>query len=292
MMIKLIQQRPTEHITDFPSLSDLHELLAVDAVRNRTHLWYDRDGELAGFAIPQESWKGTSSLIWEATPEAKAMLLKPMLDVAASLADQCTFSIHTSCREDDQVQMRLLQAHGFKLVGAPTWHLARSLEMPIPLPTLAAGFSIRPLAGEVEVSKWVQLHQAAWGTKQMTEAYKLSMMSGADYEPALDLVAVAPNGRLVAYCVCWIDQDENRLTGQEVGYADPVSTHPYFQQRGLAKALLLTGLRLLQGRGVETARLSTSEKNVAMRCTAKATDFDLTHRTLQLERPIGVSNYV
>ena len=47
-----------------------------------------------------------------------------------------------------------------------------------------------------------------------------------------------------------------------MGEVGIIGTHPEFQHRGLGRALLLTGLRLLHERGVTSAYLETSELNV------------------------------
>ena len=52
-----------------------------------------------------------------------------------------------------------------------------------------------------------------------------------------------------------------------------MATHPEYQGRGLAKALLLTGLRLLRERGLETALMGTSSENEKMQRAAEAVGF-------------------
>jgi len=96
----------------------------------------------------------------------------------------------------------------------------------------------------------------------------------------LDLVAVTSDGSLVAYCVCYISHEENALSGRQVGYTDPVATHPECRHLGLAKALLLTGMNLLKQRGMHTARLSTSSENIAMLRAAQSVGFRTMHTGL------------
>ena len=101
------------------------------------------------------------------------------------------------------------------------------------------------------------------------------MMSGPDYLPELDLVAVASNGSLVGFCCCGIPFEENAVTGRSEGYTDPIGVHPDFQQQGLARALILTGLRLLREHGLAYATLGTSSENVAMQAAARSAGFQL-----------------
>jgi mycothiol synthase len=161
-----------------------------------------------------------------------------------------------------------------------TLHCARSLSDPIPEPRVPEGFGIRHVAGEHEAEALAALHRAAFGTENMTTEGRLSWMRTPDYDPELDLVAVAPDGTLAAYVFCSISEEENALSGREDGYTDPVATHPAFQRRGLARALLLTGFRLLKRRGVETAHTSTGSWNVAMRQTARSVGYRVESTTI------------
>ena len=50
-----------------------------------------------------------------------------------------------------------------------------------------------------------------------------------------------------AFAICWMDE-VNR-----VGEFEPVGTHADFRRRGLERAVLLEGMRLMQMRGAATA---------------------------------------
>jgi ribosomal protein S18 acetylase RimI-like enzyme len=99
------------------------------------------------------------------------------------------------------------------------------------------------------------------------------MTRQADYERELDLVAVAPDGRLAAYVFGHYNREEMALCGQKIGFTDPVATHPDFQGKGLARALLLEAQRRLKERGMQAARLGTSSENIAMQKAAEAAGF-------------------
>ena len=120
----------------------------------------------------------------------------------------------------------------------------------------------------------------------MTVEYKMVMMRQPDYDPELDLVAVAPDGSLVAYVFGSIDRELVADCGIKVGFTDPVATHPRRQRRGLAKALLLSGLALLRDRGMAIARLSTGSDNLAMQAAARSAGYREVSRALRFARPI------
>ena len=60
------------------------------------------------------------------------------------------------------------------------------------------------------------------------------------YRRDLDLVVVAPEGELAAFCTIWYD-DVTRN-----GYFEPVGTSPSYQRKGLGKAIMSEGLRRLK----------------------------------------------
>ena len=152
--------------------------------------------------------------------------------------------------------------------------MARSLDQPTPDPRMPAGFTIRPMLRETEIEAYVSLHRAAFGTENMTVEYRRSIMSAPGYIPELDLIAVAPNGDLAAFCVCQVFPDDlPRAGGQREGWTDPIGTHPDYQRLGLAKALILTGMRLLKERGLDTALLGTESTNIAMQHAAMSVGF-------------------
>ena len=171
--------------------------------------------------------------------------------------------------------MAWLTRHGFQPQALRTLRFVRSLSEPIPDPQLPAGFFIRSVTGPDEVEALVALHRAAFGTDNMTIEERRAMMSGPDYVPELDLVAVASDGRLAGFCVCGIPVEENAVTGRSEGYTDPIGVHPDFQKKGLARALMLTGLQLLRERGLAYAALGTSSENTAMQAAARSAGFQL-----------------
>jgi ribosomal protein S18 acetylase RimI-like enzyme len=130
------------------------------------------------------------------------------------------------------------------------------------------GFSIRCVKGIQEIEELVALHRDAFGTENMTPAQRLAIMDAPHYQPMLDLVAVAPNNELAAFCICgFVDGDRSK------GYTDPIGTHPKYQRIGLGKALLSTGLAKLKNFGAKTAELGTSSKNLAMQNLASELGF-------------------
>jgi ribosomal protein S18 acetylase RimI-like enzyme len=196
-------------------------------------------------------------------------------------------TLDASCRDDDVERVTLLERHGFVMQEMCSLRMTRSLNEPIPTPETPVGFNIRHVMGEQEAESLVALHRAAFGSENMTVEERLAMMRAPEYDPELDLLAVAPDGRFAATCMCSISQEENERTGQNEGYTDPIATHPDFQRRGLAQALLLTGLHKLKQRSIDTAILGTSSENIVMQRTAQAVGFRVQSTKLWFAKPVS-----
>jgi mycothiol synthase len=291
-ILALVKDRPTDQLMDFPSLADLREMLSLPESHANTTLWEDLDGKLAGFAILTRN-ETSCNLIFEISPRVIASDLPAQIihraEQVSRQLEQISLGelvLETGCRANALARLSLLGQNGFARQSVETLHLVRPLNDSIPTPLLPPGFSICSSRGAQEVSQWVKLHRAAFGTQNMTEEYRLAMLNTPDYDPYLDLVAVAPNGNLSAYCVGYIDHEGNLLSGQKVGFSDPIATYPAFQRQGLARALLLTVLERLQKRGMLAARLGTGSENIAMLRAAQSVGFREISRSITFSKKV------
>jgi mycothiol synthase len=270
--------RPAEWVGDYPCATDLREMLSLPALQANTRLWFDPSDRMLAFALVD----AFHNLLFDLDPKTASADLDDAIlqwglacEQRTAQADDEEVTLDAVCREEDTARMAWLTRHGFQPQTLRTLRFVRPLSDSIPDPQLPVGFSIRPVAGPAEVEALVALHRAAFGTDNMTVEERRAMMSGPDYLPELDLVAVAPNGRLAGFCACGIPVAENAVTGRSEGHTDPIGVHPDFQKQGLARALILIGLRLLRERGLAQAALGTSSENVAMQAAARSAGFQL-----------------
>lgn len=285
----LLAVRPAERVASYPSPVDLHEMFALQQVQDNTRLWFDAGNHMIGYALVDHY----NNLLFEFEPQAFTLEIEAEI-IALGIAciqramqeEGETLTLDASCRASDTEKIAFLTRHGFEQQEGYSVYMVRPLDQPIPAPQLPEGFAIRHVLGEEEVEALVALHRAAVGTEHMTVEERLAMMSVPEYNAKLDLLAVAPDGRLVAYCMCSISEEENAATGRKEGYTDPVGTHPDFQRRGLARALMLTGLQALKQRGMDFAVLGTSGENIAMQRTAESVGFHVASTTLWFARPV------
>jgi ribosomal protein S18 acetylase RimI-like enzyme len=162
-------------------------------------------------------------------------------------------------------------------------HITRTLEEIIPPARVAEGFVVRACQGEAEVAARARAQYGAFGSSAPFERYLerfTNFMRSPAYTPELDIVAVAPDGQMGAFCIVWTDPLN------QVGLFEPVGTHPDFRRRGLGKAVMLEGLRRLQERGMKSAIVSTFEDNPAAIKLYESVGFRVVNRLGTYEKDV------
>ncbi len=277
----LIKVRSPKHLDDHPAKVNIEEDLASGVVRANTWLWFDDDQPI-GWAYVDEF----NNLWWEVDQQYEELLGGQIVEWGEFCIQKAhnkgeSPTLDSSCREDYAERIAFLKRHGFQQTENATIAMVRDLFEPIPEPNLPQGFVIRSVAGLQEAETIATTHRAAFGTEYMTTEKRLPMLKTSEYDPALDLVVVAPDGTIAAYCSCSTNQQ--KMTGS----TDPVATHPGYQHMGLARALLLTGLHLLKERGMKSAHLGTSDDNLAMQKAAESVGFNVEYRTIWFSKPVN-----
>jgi len=289
MIDLLVAVRPAGRLSDYPGIADLQEALARPAIQAQARLWEDDGGQLVGFACVDADHK----LLFEIAHEVRG---SGIVAEMVAWGEACVrrdreagdedLTLDAGCRAEDGARIALLERHGFVRLDQRTLRLARPLDQPLPAAEPPPGFTIRAVAGEAEVEALVALHRAAFGSKGMTVEERLVTMRSPNYDPGLDLMAVDPGGRPVAYCICLVYPEENARLGRSEGHLEVVATHPEFQGRGLARTLVLANLERMRQRGVEVAVLGTSSRNVAMLQLAETTGFRVRSTRLWFGKPV------
>jgi len=138
--------------------------------------------------------------------------------------------------------------------------MRRSSRTPVKVYKPPAGFIVRPLTGKEEATKYVELHQSVFESKNMTVDWRTRTFNHPDYLPALDIVVESLDGHLVAFCICWFDQ--HAMTGQ----VEPLGCHKDFRQYALGRVALYEGLFRLQSMGAGNIFVETDNyRNTAFR---------------------------
>ena len=169
-------------------------------------------------------------------------------------------------------------------VGENSWSkvlMRRSSPTPVKVYKPRPGFIVRPLTGEDEVAKYVELHRSVFESKNMTVDWRTRTLNHPDYTPELDIVVEAPDGRLVAFCICWFDKQA--MAGQ----VEPLGCHKDFRQYALGRVALSEGLSRLQSLGARNILVETdSYRNTAFRLY-ESFDFQVDQNVLVYRKDYG-----
>jgi GNAT superfamily N-acetyltransferase len=115
-----------------------------------------------------------------------------------------------------------------------------------------------PATAQVDAARMADLLNAAFGRTKHTAAAYLSFMAGSpSFRHDLNLVALAPDGAFAAHV------GVNYEPINRFGIFEPVCTHPDHQRKGLARALMLEGMRRLKALGAISATVETGDMEPA-----------------------------
>ena len=201
----------------------------------RWRLW-QRDGRDVAWAwlrVPD------SMLFWCIRPDLRGELVDEILDWAEEPG--------VEIKSSDETSIAILERRGYridpeaKVLAVHDRALANEPAVDVP-----EGFRLRTV-GPDDLAARVELHQIVWAPSRVTEESYRDVQAAWPYRADLDCVVEAPDGRLAAYCLAWLDPD-NR-----VGEFEPVGTHPDFRRLGLGSAVCRFALRRLSEEGATAA---------------------------------------
>lgn len=247
------------HVADLPYRFSSWAMDFPDTVG----LWIDDNGELVGWVVMQTPfWTIDYTYNVESASEIHPHILQWVDERAEAIVDSPSgrpvWFINVFSEQKERIQD--LDAAGFASqadVGENSWTkvlMKRSGQAPVEKSVLPNGFIIRPLAGMDEVDDYVNLHREVFESKSMTHEWRQRTLTHPAYIPELDLVVVAPDGRLAGFCICWLNQS---TSGETTGQVEPLGIRAEFRKLGLGRALLCEGLSRLQQHGAESMYVET-----------------------------------
>ncbi len=224
-------------------------------------LW-EADGELIGFVMP-DGGPGEAHLCVNPTVRT-GELEQEMLDVAEEHLSvngpDGRRQLTVWAPEPDELRKGLLVRRGYSKTDGAETNWRRDLRAPIPDVPVPPGYIVRSLGDGLELlercyASGLGFHRGdiriAVENRDDPTWYR-NIQTAPLYRRDLDIVAVAPDGAIAAFCTIWFD-DVTRSA-----YFEPVATVPAHQRRGLGKAVLTEGLRRLQRMGCTMALVGGS----------------------------------
>jgi mycothiol synthase len=288
LMAALARQFPANsfHVIDLPYRISSWAFDDPENVR----LWFDEKQQLAAWAVLQTPFW---TLDYACRPDVEDNLHREIL----SWADQRAQAIVNTASgrpawfvmvfPEQTNRIRDLESAGFECqadVGENSWSkvlMQRSNPAPVKVFEPHSGFTVRSLGGENEVEDYVELHQSVFESKSMTVEWRKRILQHPDYRPDLDIVVESPEGRLVAFCICWLSQDS--LSGQ----VEPLGCHKDFRHYGLGKVALSEGLHRLQVLGAQSIYVETDNYRNAAFGLYQSFDFHVIQDVLVYRKDYG-----
>jgi mycothiol synthase len=215
-------------------------------------VWED-DGEIVGVTTiehPDTTHPGYGEIFVERHPKHVDLLDEMMAYGEERFAHPETGRTHIFVYEADADLTAVVQRRGYTRNAKRSYsHLEYEIG-DLPDLQLPEGFRLFSLADECDVDKRRELFGRAFDHDDPREwpsrfAYE-ELMRAPDYRPELDLVIAAPDGTYATCCVLWYDEP-NRI-----GHVEPMGTRPGYRKRGLARQILVEGVRRLQALGART----------------------------------------
>jgi ribosomal protein S18 acetylase RimI-like enzyme len=143
------------------------------------------------------------------------------------------------------------------------FEMVRPLTGDVPTAPLPPGLGVRPVPPAQYRAVWDAMREAfagCWGNPLFVEDDYARWQEDAEFQP--DLWQVAWEGeQVVGMVLNFIDADRNARYGRRRGYTEDINVRAPWRRRGLARALILRSLALLQARGMIEAALTVDTAN-------------------------------
>ncbi len=143
--------------------------------------------------------------------------------------------------ELDVQRIKLLEKLGYINTGFVCYSRIRPSDLEIPDYELPEGYEIKQLNMEIDFAEYHEVISSVFKhCSKMTEESARFFTKASFYNPDLDLVVVAPDDSFAAFCTIRLESE------RIIAEFEPVGTHPNHRKLGLAKAVMLVGLKRLE----------------------------------------------
>jgi mycothiol synthase len=220
-------------------------------------LWETEEGQLVGVAHPEDPGQAFLQIHPDYRHLEDEMAAWAEQHLAVPTKDGKSRVLNLWGYDYDAERHAVLARRGYQGPVHIGYKRRRAMDKPIPEVEIPEGYTVQSLRANNDLKLRCAVSSAAFGPPAMsTEVYR-SLQTAPAYRLDHDLVAVAPDGAFVSFCIVWFDA-VNRI-----GMFEPVGTHSDHRQRGLGKAVMCEGLRRLAALGATIAYVGVGGDNVA-----------------------------
>lgn len=240
-------------------------------------------------AVAAAWFVGPGELYLEVLPTSEDAIPNMLEWAEAASRRQSAPALSVRALENDTPRIHLLESLGYRRAGVETVCFRKALSSPTSQPSLPPGATALDCT-DIDIEARAACHRDAWSALDhigiqgarssfSAEVYR-SLRAAALYDPRLDVVIQAPDGRLASNCICWADQSSG------VGLFEPVGTGADYRGQGYGRAAVLEGLRRLKTAGLRWARVGTAHFNAPAIATYLSCGFELIDRTSWWAKPL------
>ena len=190
--------------------------------------------------------------------------------------------IETVAYGRDQQWISLLAAHDYAKAEPLQVNMTRRLDTDIALPRVPDGYSISTFNPETDQAEQAAAQVDAFANLPEADEWSLGVTArfvrwfeGRD---DLDLIAKTPDGTVASMAIFLVDP----VTC--IGELEVVGTRAAHQQKGLSRAVLLTGLQHLKSKGMNAAVVRTGIDNQAAIALYESVGFRIVDRLFKYEK--------
>jgi ribosomal protein S18 acetylase RimI-like enzyme len=250
-------------------------------VSDLVHVWEDA-GRIVGIAI--NLLHGVAFDVYTAPSlrgsDAERRMLRSAVETTAQLMNGSAGPfILADVYDCDVLRIQLVTELGFERFR--TWEnvTERDLLGTVPQPD-PGGFRLRSARLE-DADQLAAARNHSFNEDWTGDQYRRAVMDKPGYDPRREIIAEAPDGRIAAYAVYWLDEPN------KIGHFEPVGTHRDFQRRGLGRAVMLHAMTQMQEQGMTRVTVHYLADNLPAHRLYESIGFQKRHETLGFRRAIG-----
>ena len=265
----------------FWSIKPEHERIKVE---ESVFLWETENGQIAAVLHPEDR----GCVFLDIHPDFRTIELEDeMIATAEKHLTSNTFDRDRKPRlwvwvdSQDKMTQKILTQRGFHRIereGLKEYKHCRSLGTSLPDVPATPGYTIRALGDGLELLERCYAMGLGFSKDNINAAREKrdhpewyhSLQTAPLYRRDLDLIAVASDGSIAAFCTIWFD-DVTRTACFE-----PLATIPAHRRHGLARAIMIEGMHRLKHMGCKVAFVSgSSDAANALYSSVMGGEFDI-----------------
>lgn len=161
----------------------------------------------------------------------------------------------------------VLIERGYNRTESYTIHFEYKIDSLMNVSNLPDEYKFKTVNQLNDINEKIKTYKICFPNHEVNKDKYVSMMKTDTYSENLDLVVIAPDNSVASFATIWVDNDNN------IGIFEPVGTHSNYRHKGLCKAVIFEGIRLLKNLGISKAFIKTSFKNIAAQSLYKSIGF-------------------